>query len=44
MVIRDLSLEELVGKTRATYKGPLIVGEDLMVFDVDDAISVTTHR
>ncbi len=44
MVIRDLSLEELVDKTRATYQGPLVVGEDLMVFDVADAISVAIHR
>ena len=27
-------VEELVAQTRATYDGPLVVGEDLMAFDV----------
>ena len=44
MVIRDLSFEELVEKTRATYDGPLIVGEDLMIFDVADEIGIAIHR
>ena len=29
-----LTTQELVAQTRATYDGPLVVGEDLMAFDV----------
>ena len=32
-----VSAEELVAQTRATYDGPLVVGEDLMAFDVGKA-------
>ena len=44
MVIRDLSFEGLVEKTRVSYQGPLIVGEDLMVFDIAEEIGVAIHR
>ncbi|MGH2386252.1 MAG: MBL fold metallo-hydrolase, partial [Candidatus Limnocylindria bacterium] len=32
-----VTTEELVAQTRAAYDGPLVVGEDLMVFDVGTA-------
>jgi ribonuclease Z len=28
------SIGEIVNETRQTYQGPLVVGEDLMTFDV----------
>lgn len=44
MVLRDLTFEELVQMTRSTYDGPLIVGEDLMSFQIADEISVVVRR
>lgn len=35
--VRAVTAEELVSQTRATYDGPLVVGEDLMVFNVSKA-------
>jgi ribonuclease Z len=32
----ELTLPELVAQARQTYKGPLVVGEDLMTFDISD--------
>lgn len=40
--IRPMTLDELVAETRETYDGPLVVGEDLMAFDIGD--TVTVHR
>ena len=34
------TLEDLVGETRETYDGPLEVGEDLMVFEIGDTVTV----
>jgi ribonuclease Z len=31
------SVEEIVAETRQTYKGPLVVGEDLMALDIGEA-------
>jgi ribonuclease Z len=33
-------VEDLVNRTRATYSGPLVVGEDLMRFVVGDEVAV----
>ena len=33
--------EELIPATRPNYSGPLIVGEDLMAFDIADSVEVT---
>ncbi len=44
MVLRDLTFEELVQMTRSTYDGPLIVGEDLMSFQIADEISIVMRR
>ena len=40
MVTRDITFEQLVRMTRKTYDGPLIVGQDLMRFDIGDEIAV----
>jgi ribonuclease Z len=37
-----VSDEELIARTRKTYAGPLVIGTDLMSFDVSDA--VTSNR
>ena len=40
--IPPLTLDELVAETRQTYDGPLVLGEDLMSFEIGEA--VTVHR
>ena len=40
--IAPASVADLIAETRHTYSGPLEVGEDLMSFCIDEAIS--THR
>jgi ribonuclease Z len=34
--VKALTTEELVAQTRETYQGPLVVGEDLMAFEIGD--------
>jgi ribonuclease Z len=34
------TLHELVAEVRQTYDGPLEVGEDLMSFEIGDAVTV----
>jgi hypothetical protein len=34
------TLDDIVAETRETYDGPLIVGEDLMAFEIGEAVSV----
>lgn len=34
--VKALTTEELVAQTRETYRGPLVVGEDLMSFEIGD--------
>ena len=34
------TVEDLIAQTRQTYQGPLQIGEDLMSFEVGDAITV----
>jgi ribonuclease Z len=36
--------EEVLSRTRKTYSGPLEVGEDLMVIDVAEKVSVRKAR
>ena len=38
------TVDELVEQTRRTYKGPLVVGEDLMAFVIGDSIAVQRAR
>jgi len=40
-VSQDIADERLVEMTRQTYKGPLVVGADLMSFDILPTISIT---
>jgi ribonuclease Z len=37
------SVDELIAATRETYDGPLEVGEDLMIFEIDDTVTVRLH-
>lgn len=41
IVLFDVSEEELEARTRKTYDGPLVIGEDLMTFDIGDEITVS---
>jgi ribonuclease Z len=34
------TIEDLVAETRLVYDGPLVVGEDLMAFDIGEAVTV----
>jgi ribonuclease Z len=34
------TIEDIVAETRTTYSGPLVVGEDLMAFEIGDAVLV----
>ena len=38
------SIDDIVAETRETYGGPLVVGEDLMVFDIGETVTVRQHR
>lgn len=44
MVLRDMTFEELIQLTRETYDGPLVIGEDLMTFDIGDEIGIVVRR
>jgi ribonuclease Z len=35
------SLDDVIAETRETYDGPLVIGEDLMCFEIGDAVTVT---
>ena len=37
------SLENLLAETRKTYSGPLVIGEDLMSFEIGDTVTVVRH-
>ena len=36
--------EDLIPATRSNYSGPLLVGEDLMAFDISESVGVTKPR
>jgi len=38
--IPPATLDDLIAETRRTYDGPLVVGEDLMQFDIGEAVTV----
>jgi len=42
IVLFDVTEKELEERTRKTYDGPLVIGEDLMTFDIGDEITVST--
>ena len=39
-VIPPPTIDDIVAETRETYEGPLVVGEDLMAFDIGETIGV----
>ena len=38
------TIAEIVAETRQTYGGPLVVGEDLMAFEIGDTVSVRRFK
>jgi ribonuclease Z len=38
------TVEDIVAETRQTYRGPLVVGEDLMTFEIGETVSVRRHQ
>jgi ribonuclease Z len=38
------TIDNIVAETRQTYSGPLVAGEDLMAFDIGEAVSVRRFR
>ena len=41
--VSEVTIPEIVARTRTTYGGPLEVGEDLMSISVGDKLSVQRH-
>jgi len=41
-MIAKPSVQDVIARTRTTYEGPLVLGEDLMVIDVGDKVEVNT--
>lgn len=39
--IKPPTLDDLIAETRSTYDGPLVIGEDLMRFDIGDTVTAT---
>jgi ribonuclease Z len=39
--IRPASVEDLIAETRQTYSGPLVIGEDLLSFEIGETVSVS---
>jgi len=42
--IPEPTLEEIVAETRQTYSGPLVVGEDLMSFEIGESVAVRPYK
>lgn len=38
------TLDEVIAETRQTYSGPLVVGEDLMSFEIGDTVEAKRHK
>lgn len=38
------SLDEVIAETRQTYGGPLVMGEDLMSFEIADTVTMRRHK
>lgn len=38
--VKPASLDDLVAETRMTYSGPLVIGEDLMCFEIGEGVKV----
>jgi ribonuclease Z len=39
-LLLGVSVDETLSRTRSAYQGPLVVGEDLMRFEVGDSVTV----
>jgi hypothetical protein len=39
-IVPPPSIEDIMAQTRATYDGPLVMGEDLMSFEIGDEVTV----
>jgi len=44
LLFGDATSDDLISATRPTYDGPLVVGEDLMQFDIGDEVTVTQFQ
>lgn len=44
LLFGDATPGDLIPATRTAYDGPLVVGEDLMSFDIGDDVQVTRHN
>jgi ribonuclease Z len=42
--IAEPTLDDVVAETRQTYRGPLVVGEDLMSFEIGDAVTMRPYK
>jgi len=42
--IPEPTLDDVVAETRQTYDGPIVVGEDLMSFEIGDTVAVRRHK
>ncbi|MBV8841059.1 MAG: MBL fold metallo-hydrolase [Alphaproteobacteria bacterium] len=42
--IPEPTLDDVVAETRETYAGPLVVGDDLMAFEIGDTVKVITVK
>jgi hypothetical protein len=40
LTVQRVGIEEIAKRTRTTYDGPLVIGEDLMQFVIGQAISI----
>ena len=40
----DVAPAEVLSRTRTTYDGPLVLGEDLMRFEIDQDVAVLSAR
>jgi ribonuclease Z len=38
------TLDEVLAQTRQAYDGPLVLGEDLMTFDIGETVTVRRHK
>lgn len=38
------TIDEVIAETRQTYSGPLVVGEDLMSFEIGDTVTVRRYK
>jgi ribonuclease Z len=42
--IPEPTLDDVVAETRLTYSGPLVVGEDLMSFEIGEGVTMKPYK